>query len=192
MPYWVSAPGRWQESVQGCECQQPDFDTYPDIMRRKAHGSLVDSLKVENFNRENPSAEFPRFTPLAASECTHLRGAIAKRLGLDAQSEPLVVLNTLCATARSITSVDAEDGFDLRTLISELRLKTRAEVLVNWYRFDNIDRIALSDLSSHFNDIWYPSSDDIEIFDESLDWFVLIRHDGRVSALNLSAQHSSR
>jgi len=156
-------------------------------MQGKAHGAPVDSLKVQNFNRQNPSAEFPRFTSLAASECAQLLHAIAKRLGLDAQSEPLVVLNTLCASARSLTSVDAEDGFNLRTLISGLGLKARAEVLVNWQRFDNIDRIALSDLSRHFDDIWYPSSDDIEIFDESLDWFVLIRHDGRVSALNLSA-----
>ena len=161
-------------------------------MQRKAHGAPVDSLKVQNFSRQYPSTEFPRFTSLAASECAQLRHAIATRLGLDVRSEPLVVLNTLCATAKSLTSVDAEDGFNLRTLISGLGLKPRTEVLVNWYRFDKIDRIALSDLSTHFDDIWYPSSDDIEIFDESLDWFVLIRHDGRVSALNLFASHSDR
>jgi hypothetical protein len=102
---------------------------------------------------------------------------------LDAQSEPLVILDTLRATAAFVSGVDAEDGFDLRDLISVVGIKAGADVLVNWYRFDQIDRIAFSDLSEHFDHIWYPSSDDIEIFDESLDWFVLVRHDGRVAVV---------
>jgi hypothetical protein len=156
-------------------------------MQGKRCGANVDSFKIQNFSRQNPTAEFPRFTSLASSECAQLRYAIATRLGLEAQSEPLVVLNALCSTASPLTGVDAEDGFDLRTLMSELGLNAHEEVLVNWYKFDNIDRIALSDLSRHFDDIWYPSSDDIEIFDRSLDWFVLVRHDGAVSVLRTTA-----
>lgn len=150
----------------------------------------MDTVKVQNFLRENPADEFPRFTPIASNECAKLRTEIAKRFGLNAESEPLDVLNALRSTAMFVPGVDGGDAFQLRNLISRLGIKARAEVLVNWYRFDSIDRIAFSDLSEHFDDIWYPGSDDIEIFDEGLDWFVLVRHDGQVSAVNLCGHRS--
>jgi hypothetical protein len=139
----------------------------------------MDTVKVQNFLRENPSAEFPRFTPITSAECAQLRRGIAKRLGLNAECEPLDILNTLRSTAVFIDGVDGEDAFNLRNLISRLGIKTRADVLVNWHRFESLDLIALSDLNEHFEDIWYPGSDNIEIFDESLGWFVLVRHDGQ-------------
>jgi len=145
----------------------------------------MDSIKVQNFSRENPGIEFPPFTSLTPNDCARLRTAIAQRLGLNPESAPLLLLQTLQARALHFTGTNAEDRFDLRNLISELGFRPSAEVLVNWQRFDEIDRIALSDLSRHFDDIWYPGSDDIEIFDESLDWLVLVRHDGVVTAMNL-------
>jgi hypothetical protein len=147
----------------------------------------MDAIKVENFLREKPTADFPRFTSLGTIECAHLRAAIAKQVGLAPESEPLAILRTLAATAESLPDVEAENGFNFRDLILRLHLKVLEDVFVNWRRFEIIDKIAISDLSEHFSDIWYPSSDDIEIFDASLKWFILIRHDGHVSVLDLSA-----
>ena len=144
----------------------------------------MDSTKIQNFGRENPHSDFPRFSSLAPNECAQLQSAIATRLGLQARTEPLVLLEALQGKAKPFTGADAQNAFDPQTAIAALGFRPRPEVLVNWYRFDKIDRIALSDLTKHFDDIWYPGSDDIEIFDESLDWFILVRHDGRVSLLN--------
>lgn len=145
----------------------------------------MDSVKIENFSREKPGFEFPRFTSLTPNDCAQFRSTIAERLGLTAHSEPLKLLETLQARAKYLSGVNAEQGFDLSSVITELGVTPDAHVLVNWYRFDQIDRIALSDISEHFDDIWYPGSDDIEIFDESIDWLVLVRHDGVVGAVNL-------
>jgi hypothetical protein len=146
----------------------------------------MDAVKVENFLREKPTADFPRFESLGTIESAHLRAAIAKRVGLAPDCEPQLILSTLIATAEALLDVNAEHFFDFRDLILRLRLKACEDVFVNWNRFENIDKIAVSDLSENFADIWYPSSDDIEIFDASLEWFVLVRHDGLVSVLNLS------
>jgi hypothetical protein len=113
-----------------------------------------------------------------------LRIAIAKRAELDQHSDPLVLLEALWAAAEFVPDVDADNGFDLRKLISARNLRPQEEVLLNWLRFDNMDRLAFSDLSQYFDDIWYPSSDDIDIFDDTLDWFVFIRHDGCVKILD--------
>jgi hypothetical protein len=148
--------------------------------------AVMDILKVDNFHRANPSAEFPRFTHLTTVECTQLRATIAERIGLDRQIDSLALVDTLWATAEFVPDIDADNGFDLHWLISSRGLKSGADVFINWQRFDNIDRFDLSDLCKHFSDIWYPSSDDIEIFDASLDWFVFVRHDGRVRVLDLT------
>ncbi|WP_234399978.1 hypothetical protein [Campylobacter concisus] len=36
------------------------------------------------------------------------------------------------------------------------------------------------DLSKFFSDIWYPSLNDIEIFDINLNWIISVRHYGAI------------
>lgn len=144
----------------------------------------MDAFKIRNFRREHPHSDFPRFASLEPSECAQLRSAIAIRVGMPNLAEPLHLLEALQDKAKPLVGADALSAFDLQKAIAATGFQPREMVLVNWYRFDRIDRIALSDLSKHFCDIWYPASDDIEIFDESLDWFVCVRHDGVVSLLS--------
>lgn len=143
-------------------------------------------VKIQNFSTANPGSRFPAFAHLSPNECLRLRSAIAVRLGLHGDPQPLILLETLHAKVTPFTSVGDQTAFQLQNAISAAGFICSTDVLVNWYRFDDIDRIALSDLSVHFDDIWYPSSDDIEIFDESLDWFVSVRHDGLLSVLDTS------
>jgi hypothetical protein len=72
------------------------------------------------------------------------------------------------------------DDFRLSQVLWRLRILPPEYVFVNWYRFDDVDEIKFADLESHFTDIWYPSSDDIEVFDSSLKWLIAVSHDGSV------------
>ena len=47
----------------------------------------------------------------------------------------------------------------------------------------------MKDLNKHFYDVWYPSSDDIELFDDTLDWIIFVRHYGGVQLLALNQRH---
>lgn len=40
------------------------------------------------------------------------------------------------------------------------------------------------DLANFFDYIWFPSSDDVDIFDASFDWILSIDHAGFVKLLN--------
>ncbi|MEM7513192.1 MAG: hypothetical protein AAF388_19850 [Bacteroidota bacterium] len=75
---------------------------------------------------------------------------------------------------------NAKDEFKLEMFLSDISIEFNERVFINWNRFDEIDVFSIADLDKYFYDIWYPSADDIEIFDESLDWIVSIRHDGRI------------
>jgi len=117
------------------------------------------------------------------AECVRLQTALATRLGIHPHSEPFAVLNEVQRRATHLPGINAENALDLYKVIALFGINAGTEVFINWHRFDRIDRIALLDLSNHFSDIWYPGSDDIEIFDESFDWLVAVHHDGDVRVI---------
>ena len=46
------------------------------------------------------------------------------------------------------------------------------------YGFDDADEMHFGDLDKYFYDIWYPVTDDIDIFDDTFKWLLLIVHNG--------------
>src|SRR3990167_2903915 len=72
-------------------------------------------------------------------------------------------------------------NFNLTSVFEYFNLNPAGEIYVNWYRFDKIDRFKLKDLCEYFSYIWYPGSDDIELFCEDISWMLSISHDGYIS-----------
>jgi hypothetical protein len=73
------------------------------------------------------------------------------------------------------------DDFNLNILLPNVGILTQNNVYINWYQFDNIDKMHFGDLSNYFDDIWYPESDDIDIFDDTFLWVLSIYHYGGIS-----------
>jgi hypothetical protein len=144
----------------------------------------METFKIENFQRDNPGRSFPRFEHLSPSQCQEFRNAAANTVGLDPHVDSLTLIRTMAMNATPVADVNAEqDGFDLSALVIGLGISFGREVFINWHRFDDIDQMSLQDLSTHFDAIWYPGPDDVEIFDSSVSWFLLVSHDGAVSLL---------
>ena len=74
-----------------------------------------------------------------------------------------------------------DENFDLSAALSSMKIKCPENVFVNWYRYDNIDKFNLLDLTRYFDDIWYPELDDVDIFDDSFTWIVSVAHSGRIT-----------
>ncbi|MGF7494324.1 heat-shock protein [Campylobacter concisus] len=73
-----------------------------------------------------------------------------------------------------------EENFDLKAVFNKLDIATPNEICINFNKFESIDILHFDDLSKFFSDIWYPSLDDIEIFDLNLNWIVSVRHYGAI------------
>ena len=73
-----------------------------------------------------------------------------------------------------------EENFDLNALFNELNVATPNEICINFNKFESIDILHFDDLSKFFSDIWYPSLDDIEIFDINLSFIISVRHYGAI------------
>ena len=133
----------------------------------------MDQIKLENFRKEH-GFEMPIIRSLPAGECLKLREKLLHKFSLNNIDEFFKI--------DKFSRLDGfnadEENFDLKTAFSELGIATPNEIYINFNKFESIDILRFDDLSKFFSDIWYPSLDDIEIFDINLNWIISVRHYG--------------
>jgi hypothetical protein len=141
----------------------------------------MNEIKVRNFEREN-NCPFPQFRSLAVNERDGLRRALAQKIGLPLEIDKGQLLEHLHKHMTIIPSANADtESFDAAALMTQLGFPLKGTVYINWDQFDEIDVLSSSVFADHFSDLWYPSSDDIEIISEDLNAIMAVRHDGAVS-----------
>jgi hypothetical protein len=143
-------------------------------------------IKINNFNKSHHGIEFPWYKALSPNDLEVLQKKLKSKLLLDANTDLLRLVKIMASKSSVILGIDAEDiSFSLIELLKNQAIKPQSNVLINWYRFDEIDEIDINDLNKYFSDIWYPSADDIDIFDSTLSWFLSISHSGEITKIIL-------
>jgi hypothetical protein len=146
----------------------------------------MELFKIEHFQHDHPGLPFPHWEPVTQARCRILKAHIAERIGMKSDADSLAVLKRVNEMASLFSRFNCDGSPpDLLPVLENLKIKPPEFVYINWYRFDNIDKMAFLDLNRNLDSIWYPVADDIEIFDDSLDWFVCISHYGTIEALKL-------
>jgi hypothetical protein len=146
----------------------------------------MENFKIDNFVRENPSCIFPDVLTLTQDETLSIRSKLIDLLKLDPTVDSLKLINFLWGKSSAINSINAEEeDFNFLEIIRLAGITPKQSVLVNWDRMETIDQIRLDDFCKYFSDIWYPSSDDIEVFDDSLTWMVFVGHSGDIRLTQL-------
>ena len=141
----------------------------------------MEEFKIEHFEKENPDTKFPWFEVLNDQELIELRNSLFSRLSIESSSDDKILVQRINDAGVFVENVNASRmGFSLLGLLKSEDIESNDVVYVNWYRFDDVDRFKLNDLSQYFDDIWYPSSDDIDIFDSSLSWVISVSHSGEI------------
>lgn len=140
----------------------------------------MEQFKVDNFAKSSTEA-FPSFSPLTQDQCHRILCRLQDLFGLEDKLDSMTIVSELSHHQMACPDTNAEsDGFNLQQTLSNLGINPEEDIFINWYRFDDIDRMKYAQLSKCFSDIWYPSADDVDIFDSSLKWILSIRHDGCV------------
>jgi hypothetical protein len=138
----------------------------------------MENFKRENFQAEHPDRAFPRISALSRTEADSLRKTWCGRLRVDNKTGALDLLRLIEESAELASGSAEADNFNLVRMLEASGVQPQETVYVNWRRFDDLDAIALDDLSNFFDYIWYPGADDIEVFDGACSWILVIRHDG--------------
>ena len=135
----------------------------------------MDQIKLENFRKEY-GFDMPVIRSLLPGECLKIRENLLHKFSLDDIDEFFKIdkFNKLDGFSAD------EENFDLKTAFSELGIATPNEICINFNKFESIDILHFDDLSKFFSDIWYPSLDDIEIFDINLSFIFSVRHYGAI------------
>ena len=135
----------------------------------------MDQIKLENFRKEH-GFDMPIIRSLPYNECLKIRENLLHKFSLNDIDEFFKIdkFNKL----DGFNAVEA--NFDLKTAFSELGIATPNEICINFNKFGSIDILRFDDLDNFFSDIWYPSLDDIEIFDINLSFIISVRHYGAI------------
>ena len=135
----------------------------------------MDQIKLENFRKEH-GFEIPIVRSLSNDECIKIRENLLHKFSLDDIDEFFKI--------DKFSRLDGfnadEENFDLKAVFGKLNIATPNEICINFNKFESIDILHFDDLSKFFSDIWYPSLDDIEIFDINLSFIFSVRHYGAI------------
>jgi hypothetical protein len=147
----------------------------------------MDPHKIANYEQQHGAGTFFQFRSFAPEEAHRILQMIKKRMRLPEESDALKVVNAIRKRSSPIEGIDAtRDGFDLKRTLERVGFTPSDHLLLNWFRFDQIDEIRTDDLCRNFDDIWYPSSDDLDILESNLNWILSIDHSGAVWMLEFN------
>ena len=137
----------------------------------------MEKFKLENFKKEY-GFKMPLVKTMSFDECRIIRESILLKFNIDKLDNFFIIEEE---NFIKIENVNAEDkNLDWFKLLNHINIPIPHEIYINFNRFDKVDVIHFKDFDKYFSDIWYPSSDDIEIFDITNNWFVSVRHYGAI------------
>ena len=131
----------------------------------------MDQIKLENFRKEH-GIKMPIIRSLPYDECLEIRENLLHKFSLDDIDE----FFKIDKFSRLDDFNADEEIFDLKAVFRKLNIATPNEICINFNKFESIDIFRFDDLDKFFSDIWYPSLDDIEIFDINLSFIFSVRH----------------
>ena len=135
----------------------------------------MDQIKLENFRKEY-GFDMPIVRSLSAGECIKIRENLLRKFSLNDIDEFFKI--------DKFSRLDGfnadEENFDLKAVFNKLGIAMPNEICINFNKFESIDILRFDDLFKFFSDIWYPSLDDIEIFDINLSFIFSVKHYGAI------------
>lgn len=138
----------------------------------------MDSLKLNRLADADSSVVVRH---LSNQETEALRARLAPKIDLHSADPSVTLVKSLRARSRALQGPRADEiAFDLRAIFYTSKLLPNERVYINWHRFDDVDEVELKQLCRLFDEFWYPAADDINIFDDTLNWVVSIDHEGTV------------
>lgn len=135
------------------------------------------AAKIKVFEVDFPGRPFPWYRLLDEQECADLRAGLQGRIGKVGEWQPSELLEEMW---RKATMLDGDPGdevaFDPRVLMESLGLVPSQKVYLDWSAFTEVYEMRFSDFAEFFHSLYFPSSDDLTVFDDTLSWILWLLH----------------
>lgn len=130
----------------------------------------------KSYYADSGGVGFPEFKTLVRDDLISHEEKIRRLIGGEGN-----VFSQIEVVGVKIKRIDPLCGdFKLCDVVVSCVLSLSSDVFLNWGNFEAVDVISLESLSMFFYDIWFPSADDIYLYDESFSWVLNITHYGTV------------
>ncbi|UOE40228.1 hypothetical protein MTP09_09915 [Chryseobacterium suipulveris] len=136
----------------------------------------MENFKKELFKKEY-GIDFPPYFKISEDKCHEIKYNIIHKFKLIQDDFE----KSLRKKQLFFNLINAEnENFNFCNVLKNIQITIGSRLYVNWDNFQTIDKFSSEDFCKYFNDIWFPSADDIDIFDDKLNWIISIRHDGAI------------
>lgn len=142
----------------------------------------MDAHKILNFQKIHPNFEFPVYKILDDSRKKELIKFLMKNLKIPNNLNG-IALSRKIYDKSTIAGRVLDDSFNLDDFLMGFKYSANKKIYLNWGNFESIEEISKFSLNKNFFDIWYPSVDDLDIFDENCNWLLSVTHHGIVKVL---------
>ena len=142
----------------------------------------MDSYKLEEFAGDHPGQQYPWVESVQPQEAQRMVSELMSRFCPSAtNASDFIHFIAEQPMLEEITVLD--DEFDFTRLLIDAQIRIPQEILVNFAAFEQLERMRYAEFAKHFRYVYWPATDDLDCFDESLEWIVSIDHDGRITVL---------
>jgi hypothetical protein len=143
-------------------------------------------LRTRKKERESSGGVgFPDFITLSCEDSTCVKGNLFRSIGIDDSLSSRQIGIAFSSKLVLIGESIQNDEMFIRTKLISFCGYDPIVVFVNFFEFETIEVIALSELSRTINDIWRPGAEDIDIFDCTYSWVFQINHEEILLALRV-------
>ena len=130
---------------------------------------------------------FPNYKTLPWSESEAILDQLHSHLGFEGAMDDPYLLKQVGQARTQVRAFHAKSpDFSLESLFNHLGVSPQKKVFLWWDETTGkeIDVINAQDVCRDFKFIWYPASDDLDIFDDSFSWLITIDHEGNIEFLH--------
>jgi hypothetical protein len=133
----------------------------------------LEDFKKDIFKQENPFHDMFSISQLDSVAIKEIRYRLCGRLGCDDHElqKRLFVLRKDSLVARS----NLDKSFSIDDIFTAYKIHPD-KILINWDDFKTVDELSFQDFCKWFRYIWYPSSDDMDVFSTDLTWMLHVSH----------------
>lgn len=134
------------------------------------------TYKIEVFEIDYPGRAFPWYRELDKPACADVRCRLRRRIGCAAKTPPIELLKMLWQRATPLNLNPSDEAFDPGAALEASGIIPNDMVYLDWSAFTEIYEMRFADFREHVQSLFFPSADDLTVFDDTLTWVLWLLH----------------
>lgn len=151
----------------------------------------MDIYKIDNYNRDSDGKPFPWYYHLENAELSELVKKIVFAFSIQMNTTIELIIQKICDKTHLLLDNNGSyfnatnEYFQISDVFDLIGVKDQDTIYISWGPGEpclcsDVDLLYIKDVLKHFNDLWYPGTDDMVMFNDSFSFIIWIDHGGGI------------